>query len=91
MKSVSPWSANTECPLEGFQEFKRALLDASYYHAGSQQEWNLAKSCIQKAAEIAIGQDWPYWAMHRMFCEISPLVEWSQFMQKYINTLSKKV
>ena len=91
MKSISPWSANTECPLEGFQEFKRALLDASYHHAGSQQEWNLAKTCIQKAAEVAIEQGWPYWVMDRMFREISPLVEWSQFMQTYINTLKTTV
>jgi hypothetical protein len=91
MKAVSPWSANTECPLEGFQEFKRALLDASYHHAGSQQEWKLAKACIQKATEIAIGQDWPYWVMDRMFREIAPLVEWSQFMQTYINTIKINV
>lgn len=88
MKAISPWAANTECPLEGFQEFKRALLDASYHHAAaSQQEWKLAKACVQKAAEIAIEQGWSYWAMDRMFREIAPLVEWGQFMQTYINTM----
>lgn len=87
MKAVSPWARDAECPLEGFQEFKKCLNDASYHHAGSQQEWVLASNCIKKAAEIAIEQDWPYWVMDRMFREIAPLVEWGQFMQKYINVL----
>lgn len=91
MKSFSPWSAKTECPLEGFQEFKSALNDASYHHAGPQMEWNLAKDCIRKAAEIAIEKEWPYWVMDRMFREIAPLVEWGQFMQMYINVVSQKV
>jgi hypothetical protein len=91
MKPVSPWNAKTECPLEGFQEFKRHLNDASYHHAGPQLEWNLAKVCIQKAVDVAIEQDWPYWAMDRMFREIAPLVEWSQFMQVYINKLKSMV
>jgi hypothetical protein len=90
MKSVYPWSSKTECTLEGFQEFKQCLNDASYHHAGSQQEWNLAKACIRKAVEIALEQEWPYWVMDRMFREIAPLVEWNQFMQAYINKLTEK-
>ena len=87
MKAFSPWNSKTKCPLEGFQEFKKCLMDASYHHAGSQLEWNLASACIQKAAEIAVEKEWPYWVMERMFRGITPLVEWSQFMQTYINTL----
>lgn len=88
MKSISPWSAKTECPLDGFQKFKRALNDASYHHAGPGAEWSLAKKHIENAAQIAIEKEWPYWAMERMFREIAPLVAWDQFMQTYINTLS---
>jgi hypothetical protein len=90
MKAVSPWPLKTECPLEGFPEFKKLLMDASYHHAGSQQEWKIAKNYIRKAAEVAIVEQWPYWAMDRMFRQIVPLVEWSQFMQTYINILYEK-
>jgi hypothetical protein len=87
MKSISPWKQTEECPVIGFQDFKRALIDASFHHAGPSGEWRLARNNITIAANIAITEDWPYWAMERMFKEISPLVEWDQFMQSYINCL----
>lgn len=89
MKSISPWSQNEVCPLEGFQEFKSALSSASYHNAGPVDEWGQAKSYVVVAAEIAIAQDWPYWAMERMFRDVAPLVSWDSFMQNYINVLKK--
>ena len=91
MKSVRPWSAKTECPLEGFAEFKKALFDASFHNAAeSSGEAGSARKAINVAAEIAIEQEWPYWAMERMFGEVSPLVAWDSFMQTYINVLHTK-
>lgn len=89
MKSFSPWARETECPLEGFQEFKKLLMKASYHHAGPGDEWGHAKTAIQDAAKIAVEKEWPYWVMDRIFREIGPLVEWGQFMQSYINVLKE--
>lgn len=91
MKPISPWNRDTDCPHPSFQPFRKALLDASFHHAGPTDEWKFAKSDIVKAAEIAIEAEWPYWAMDRMFREIGPLVAWDQFMQTYINILHAKV
>jgi hypothetical protein len=88
MRSMSPWRMGTECPDPKFSEFKAALNDASYYHAGPTSEWKHARTHIEGAAQIAIKAEWPYWAMNRMFREIGPLVDWDQFMQTYINTLT---
>jgi hypothetical protein len=91
MKSIRPWPANSECPEKGFQKFKSALNNASYHNAGSASEFSTAKSYVQVAADIAIENKWPYWAMERMFKEIGPLVAWDQFMQTYINVLNYKI
>jgi hypothetical protein len=91
MKSVRPWPAKTDCPLEGFAEFKRALFNASFHNAAeSSGEAGDARKAIYVSAEIAIEQEWPYWAMERMFSEIRPLVTWGSFMQNYINILHAK-
>ena len=88
MKAVHPWPASTECSLEGFAEFKKELMRASYHNAAdNSNEWSHAKQHVIAAAEVAIIQDWPYWAMQRMFKECNPMVAWDDFMQKYINCL----
>lgn len=88
MKGVRPWPANTECPLEGYLEFREDLLKASYHNAAERGgEASHARSAIRAAAEVAIEHEWPYWAMQRMFKEVAPLVAWDQFMQSYINVL----
>lgn len=91
MKAVKPWRAGTECPVEGFAEFKRLLLKASFHNAADGAgEMKDARKAIQDSANVAIEQEWPYWAMERMFKEIQPLVAWDQFMQKYITILMEK-
>jgi hypothetical protein len=88
IKSVHPWSRNTECPLEGFSQFKEDLLRASFHNAAEGAgEDGQARSCTRAAAEVAIDNRWPYWAIERMFNEISPLVTWSTFMSAYIDLL----
>lgn len=88
MKPVKPWPAGTECPLEGYAEFKEYLNRASYHNAAEQPgESGLARDATRAAAEVAVAQEWPYWTMERMFNEIRPLVAWSGFMQTYINVL----
>lgn len=91
MKHVSPWPMNSECPEKRFGQFKNALNYASHHHSGLVNEWGEAKSYVQVAAEIAIEEQWPYWAMERMFVEVAPLVTWDQFMQTYINILNYKI
>jgi hypothetical protein len=89
MKAVRPWPQNTECPEQGFAEFKARLNRASYHNASDNAyELKDARLCIQEAAQIAIASDWPYWVMDRMFREIAPLVAWDSFMQTYINELA---
>lgn len=88
LKSVRPWNANEECPEPGYAEFKQELLHASYYNAAEGSgEWSKSRECVRAAAEIAIDKQWPYWVIERMFKEIRPLVDWSSFMQSYINLL----
>lgn len=91
MTPINPWPREADCPHPLFKDFKSALINASFNHAGPVDEWGQAKSHIQTAAEVAIEADWPFWAMNRMFSEINPLVDWDQFMQTYINLLKKGV
>lgn len=88
MKSVRPWPVDVDCPVEGFRDFKEELLRASYHNAAEGTgEMGQARSCVRAAAEIAIDRKWPYWAMERMFREISPLVVWDSYMTAYIDLL----
>ena len=87
-RSIRPWAANNKCPEKGFNEFKNFLDKASYHNAAEgTREAGDARYNTQCAAQIAIIEDWPYWAMDRMFREIAPLVAWDAFMQIYINEL----
>ena len=90
MKSVKPWPAGTECPEQGYTEWRAALNQASFCNAAeSSGEWRGAASRIAEAAAIAVEQDWPYWAQERMWRDVAPLVEWGSYMQSYINTLRR--
>ena len=92
MKSVTPWPWKTACPLNGFAEFKKDLITASYHNAAETSgEAGSARSALQRAVDTAIAEQWPYWVMERMFKEVAPLVDWGQFMQAYISTMHKKV
>lgn len=91
MKPVKPWDPKTECNLEGFADFKKELMTASYHNAcEGTGEMSLARAATQRAGEIAIEHEWPLWAMQRMFNEIKPLVAWDDFLQKYINILFER-
>lgn len=88
IKPVRPWSPNEDCPLEGFQDFRKELMQASFHNAApGSGELAPARKAVKDAAKIAIDEGWPYWAMERMFKEIKPLVAWDQFMQSYIDLL----
>lgn len=88
MKAVRPWTANTECPLEGFAEFKELLNTASYHNAApGPGEAGLAREATRNAAMLAIEKEWPLWVMERMFGEIKPLVAYDGFLQTYVNIL----
>lgn len=87
-KPVKPWPAGTECPLEGFAEFKELLNTASYHNAApGLGEAGLARDAERGAARLAIEKEWPLWVMQRMFGEIKPLVEYNGFLQTYVNLL----
>jgi hypothetical protein len=91
MKPVRPWPANTACPLEGFEELKKLLNDASYHNAApGTGEMGLAREATRKAAELAIEKEWPLWVIQRMFGEIKPLVEYNGFLQTYVNILFER-
>lgn len=91
MKPVKPWRAGTECPLEGFTEFKKLLKDASYHNAApGTGEVKMARAATRGAAELAIEKEWPLWVMERMFGEIKPLVDYGGFLQTYVNILFEK-
>ncbi len=89
VRAVKPWPAKTDCPLDGFEEFKDSLNKASYHNAaeGHPSEAGLAREATRRAAQVAIDEEWPVWAMERMFREIRPLVAWDGFMQTYVNIL----
>jgi hypothetical protein len=89
MKQLQIWKAGTEPTFSGYTEFKKALNSASYHNAGGYDEVGSARKELRKAAQIAVNEEWSYWAMDRMFKEIKPLVAWNSFMQCYINTLKE--
>lgn len=90
MKTVAPWPAKQACTEVGFADFKQALMSASFNNAcNTGGEAGYAVSHTKTAATIAVEQDWPFWAIDRMFKEIAPLVDWSAFMQHYINVLKE--
>lgn len=92
MKAVKPWPANTDCPLEGFAEFKKLLNKASYHNAApGPGEGTLAREATREAAMLAIEKEWPVWVMSRMFGEIRPLVEYNGYLQTYVNILYEKL
>jgi len=89
-RSVRPWPSDSECPESGFLDFKKFLNRASYHNAAEgRNEAAEARYNILCAATVALANEWPYWAMDRMFREIAPLVAWDSFMQIYINELRK--
>ncbi len=88
VKGVKPWPADESCPLLGYAAFKEYLNTASYHNAAERpRETSDARSATYAAAELAIEQAWPIWAMQRMFREIAPLVMWDEFLQTYVNIL----
>lgn len=84
---VKPWKAGEPCPLPRFEEFKKELNNASFHNAGPSDEAGAARKATHAAAEIALDQLWPLWAIKRMFREIAPLVDETSFLQMYVNIL----
>lgn len=92
MKYTKPWPMHTECPVVGYQEFKNYLNAASYHNAApGTGEAKEARASLLGAVGVAVEHKWPYWAMDRMFREVAPLVDWSSFMQAYIDMLTENV
>ena len=88
VKAVQPWRSGTVCPEPAYAEFAKALNLASHHFADdSGKEWGAANRCMARAAEIAVGARWPYWAMQRMYKEISPLPTFDSFMGTYCKFL----
>lgn len=86
------WKSGIECPEVGYQDLKAYLNQASYHFADDNgNEYQKGSFNVQKAADLAIAQDWPMWAIQRMFREINPLVTWDQFLTKYIDQLKNRV
>jgi hypothetical protein len=87
-KQIAPWRADTVCPEKEYPDFAAALKLASHHFADdSGKEWGAAKACMDRAAEIAVSAGWPYWAMKRMYKEISPLPSFDDFMGTYCKRL----
>lgn len=87
-KPVQPWPAGTGCPEPQYPDFAKALGMASHHFADdSGKEWGAARLCMNRAAEIAIAAQWPYWAMKRMYAEIGPLPTFDSFMETYCKAL----
>ena len=85
---VNVWPAGTECDAPGYQDFKKALNDASYHFADdSSKEWSRGNQCVRYAVQIAIENQYPYWAIERMIREINSLVTLSSFMSIMVNRL----
>lgn len=90
MKSVKPWKSTETCPVAGYEEFKKDLMQASFHNAAEGSgEMRHARSCTRAAAEVAIEHEWPIWAITRMFKETEPLVAWDEFLQIYVDILYK--
>lgn len=88
MKPVKPWPAGTTCPEPDYPAFADALRRASYHYADDKgDEWADGDACMEQAVEIAINAGWPYWAMKRMYAEITPLPTFDSFMGFYCKQL----
>ena len=89
---VEIWKPGETPNVEGYTEFKDALMKASFHYADDRGgEWGLAKEEVRKAAGIAAEAKWPFWALDRMFREMNSLVTFGDFMQQYINYLNSKI
>ena len=82
--AVKPWPAGGVCPEKDYADFAAALNKASHHFADdSGKEWGAADDWMSAAADIAIGVNWPYWAIKRMYREIAPLPTFDTFMEVY--------
>lgn len=82
------WRAGTECGHPSYESFKEALNQASYHYADdSGLEWSKARVELDAAVEIAIQNQYPFWAIKRMFGEIKPLVDLDSFMGRLLTKL----
>lgn len=85
------WRAGSECDYPSYQDFKKALSEASFCFAGPIEEMGCGKKALSKAVDIAIENGYRYWAMQRMFKEGEFLVSFDHFMGVYVATCVAKI
>jgi mannitol/fructose-specific phosphotransferase system IIA component (Ntr-type) len=86
---ITPWKMGTPCPIDGYTEFRRALMDASYHFAGQRDEMAAGRCCVTDGASIAIAHGWPVWVIKRAVTEVKSLVDYDTLMQAYVHILIK--
>ena len=93
IRNFSLWDHDTECPLDGYKAWKKALIDASFHFADdSAKEWGTARRKLVEACEIAIAKGWPYWVQQRMWNESgSFLMPWEYYMEAYVKLMHSKL
>ena len=83
MQPVRGWKPAEKPPLNGFDEFDKALRLASVHNAAeTTNEAVQARKATDDAAQIVVANGWPYWATERAFRYVSPLMSWDAFNQR---------
>lgn len=79
---------NAGRPLEGYEQFHKELMTASYHYAcDNNSETPLAHEAEVRAAEIAIENDWAYWQIVQAHAACKPLVSFDSLMHKIMTKL----
>lgn len=73
---------NAGRPLEGYEEFHKELMTASYHNAAEGTgEMGAARDATARAAAVAVKHEWAFWQIRQAFDAVKPLVAFDELMQ----------
>jgi len=82
---------NAGRPLDGYEEFHKALMTASYHNACEDtSEMGLASDAVKRAAAVAVKHGWAFWQIRQAHDAAKPLVAFDDLMQKVMNILRRR-
>lgn len=82
------YPANAGRPLDGYEEFHKELMTASYHNAAEGTgEMGDAAEAENRAAAIAVEKNWHFWQIRQAFDAAKPLVAFDELMQRIMRQL----
>lgn len=79
---------NAGRPLEGYETFHKALMNASFHNAAENPgEGDMAMKATREAAQIAVENKWRFWQIEQAFKAVEPLVDFGTLMDCIMDKL----